>query len=65
MPVDVYVPGCPPRPETLLEGVMAIQRIVDEDGVQPSHVRGGGRGLRMAVAGPATPIQVGLPGQEN
>ncbi len=45
MPVDVYIPGCPPRPETLIEGVMAIQRIVDEYGMP----QGKRRPLKIAL----------------
>jgi NADH-quinone oxidoreductase subunit B len=33
MPIDVHVPGCPPRPEALMHGILRLQKMVQGDAV--------------------------------
>jgi NADH-quinone oxidoreductase subunit B len=67
LPIDVHVPGCPPRPEALMHGILKLRAMVQDDPTGSWRERYGAQGteepLRAALLSPAVeqPSEAGSP----
>jgi NADH-quinone oxidoreductase subunit B len=50
MPVDVHVPGCPPRPEALMHGILKLRKMIQADPDMGWRDGYGARGTEEVVA---------------
>jgi NADH-quinone oxidoreductase subunit B len=52
MPVDVHVPGCPPRPEALTHGILKLRQMIQDDPAMGWRDRYDARGTEELIGDP-------------
>ncbi len=54
IPVDVYIPGCPPKPESLLNGFLKLFEKMDSQSIRtvPWYQKGRDKGIPIPILGP-------------
>jgi len=57
MPIDVHVPGCPPRPESLMHGVLKLRKMIQDDPDMGWRDRYDARGTEEIVEAGLEPAQ--------
>ena len=62
MPVDIHIPGCPPRPEALMHGILKLRAAVLKQPDMGWRTRYGGRGTEEVVSDEELTSVVNVPG---
>src|SRR6201988_1834009 len=60
VPVDVYVPGCPPGPETLLHGILTLHELLRRGELLKRRAASPGGGAGIQLLEPAAPAPAGI-----
>jgi NADH-quinone oxidoreductase subunit B len=60
LPVDVHVPGCPPRPESLMHGILKLRKMIQDDPDMSWRDRYDARGTEEVF-----PVDGNIPGAET
>jgi NADH-quinone oxidoreductase subunit B len=61
LPIDVHVPGCPPRPEALMHGVLKLRKMVQDDPDLGWRDRYDARGTEEVLPAPGAAAAVNVP----